>query len=71
MITVEDASLGNGTLDLNRWPIDVGSLKTLDTNRQARYSERCYNTVENADNSEKTRVEVPSPYIMYKFLRSI
>ncbi|XP_034836117.1 spondin-2-like isoform X1 [Maniola hyperantus] len=58
MITVEDASLENNTFDFDHRSIDVGSLKTLDSNSQARYSERCYNTVENSDNSEKFRVEI-------------
>ncbi|XP_023934506.2 spondin-2-like [Bicyclus anynana] len=58
MITVEDASVDNNTMNFDYRSVDVGSLKTLDTNRLARYSERCYNSVENSDNSEKLRVEV-------------
>ena len=58
MITVEDPAVDNSTDEFEHRSIDVGYLKTLETNRHARYSERCYNSVENTDNSEKYRVEV-------------
>lgn len=56
MITVEDPDIDKGAFEFDLRSEDVGSLKT--TNRQARYSERCYNSVENTDNSDKYRVEV-------------
>ncbi|XP_041982672.1 spondin-2-like [Aricia agestis] len=57
MITVEDPGVDTEP-DFDHRTVDVGSLKTLDTHRQSRYSERCYNSVENTDNSDKYRVEV-------------
>lgn len=48
MITVEDAEDENNA--------DVGSLKIQDS--KTRHSEKCFNTVENADDSDKTEVEV-------------
>ncbi|XP_032522595.2 spondin-2-like isoform X1 [Danaus plexippus] len=56
MITVEDPDIDKGAFEFDLRSEDVGSLKT--TNRQARYSERCYNSVENTDNSDKYRVEI-------------
>ncbi|XP_012550300.1 spondin-2 isoform X2 [Bombyx mori] len=58
MITAEDPAVDNNIYDFGRKFADVGSLKTLDTDWRSRYSERCQNTVENADNSAKTQVEV-------------
>ncbi|XP_050672432.1 spondin-2-like isoform X2 [Leptidea sinapis] len=57
MITVEDPDVDNSP-QFDHKSVDVGSLKTIDTNRQARYSERCYNSVENTDNSDKYKVEI-------------
>lgn len=65
MITVEDPEVDNSIYEFDHRSVDVGSLKTLDTNRQSRYSERCYNSVENTDNSDKYRVEVRSG-VLYK-----
>ncbi|XP_046971831.1 spondin-2-like isoform X1 [Vanessa cardui] len=58
MITVEDPEVDNSSYEFDHRSVDVGSLKTLDTNRQSRYSERCYNSVENTDNTDKYRVEI-------------
>ncbi|CAH0731810.1 unnamed protein product, partial [Brenthis ino] len=58
MITVEDPEVDNSTDEFDHRSVDVGYLKTIETNRHARYSERCYNSVENTDNSEKYRVEI-------------
>lgn len=57
MITVEDPEIDSSP-EFDPKSVDVGSLKTIDTNKQSRYSERCYNSVENTDNSDKYKVEV-------------
>ncbi|XP_059051805.1 spondin-2-like [Achroia grisella] len=59
MITAEDPNV-DSTHDLGPNPVDVGSLKTLDTEigRKSRYSERCYSSVENTDSSDKYRIEI-------------
>ncbi|XP_045504403.1 spondin-2-like [Colias croceus] len=58
MITVEDPEVDNTTYEFDHKSVDVGSLKTIDTHKQSRYSERCYYSVENTDNSDKYKVEV-------------
>ncbi|XP_022114804.2 spondin-1 [Pieris rapae] len=57
MITVEDPEMDTNP-EYDPKFVDVGSLKTIDTNKQSRYSERCYNSVENTDNSDKYKVEI-------------
>ncbi|XP_026761529.3 spondin-2-like isoform X2 [Galleria mellonella] len=59
MITAEDPNVDN-THDLGPNLVDVGSLKTLDTEigRKSRYSERCYSSVENTDSSDKYKIEI-------------
>ncbi|CAH0402466.1 unnamed protein product [Chilo suppressalis] len=60
MITAEDPDMDNSTHGVTSPPVDVGRLKTLDTEtgRKSRYSERCFNSVENMDNSDKYRVDI-------------
>ncbi|CAG5051503.1 unnamed protein product [Parnassius apollo] len=58
MITVEDPDVDNTAHGFEHQPVDVGSLKTLASNQQSRYSERCANSVESADYSEKSYVEI-------------
>ncbi|KAL0818916.1 hypothetical protein ABMA28_008224 [Loxostege sticticalis] len=60
MITAEDPAVDDTTYVLSNSPPDVGHLKTLDTEtgRKSRYSERCFNSVENMDNSDKYRVDI-------------
>lgn len=58
MITVEDPAIDNIVYEYGRNSVDVGTLKTLDTDARSRYSERCASTVENTDNSDKTKIEV-------------
>ncbi|KAL4716221.1 hypothetical protein ACJJTC_004715 [Scirpophaga incertulas] len=60
MITAEDPDMDNSTYDVMSFETDVGRLKTLDTEtgRKSRYSERCFNSVENTDNSDKYRVDI-------------
>lgn len=69
MITAEDPAVDNNIYDFGRKFADVGSLKTLDTDWRSRYSERCQNTVENADNSAKTQVEVRFVVLLLTFIR--
>lgn len=57
MITAEDPDVDNNVFEFSHKNIDVGTLKTLDQDK-SRYSERCSSSVENADNSDKTFVEV-------------
>lgn len=57
MITAEDPEVDNNVFEFSHKNIDVGTLKTLDINK-SRYSERCSSSVENADNSYKSDVEV-------------
>ncbi|PZC74185.1 hypothetical protein B5X24_HaOG208211 [Helicoverpa armigera] len=57
MITAEDPDVDNNIFEFSHKNIDVGSLKTLDVDK-SRYSERCSISVENADNSDKTRVAI-------------
>ncbi|XP_072933043.1 spondin-1-like [Epargyreus clarus] len=56
MITVESPDAENTTYESS--PTNVGSLKTLDSNRQSRYSERCFNSVESADYSDKDYIQI-------------
>ncbi|CAK1545530.1 unnamed protein product [Leptosia nina] len=58
MITVEDPDVDGASSEFDPKLINVGSLKTIDTNKMSRYSERCYNSVENTDNSDKYKVEI-------------
>lgn len=58
MITVEDPDVDNSINEYEQVPVDVGSLKTLADNPQSRYSEKCFNSVESADNFDKEYVEV-------------
>ncbi|XP_068619926.1 spondin-2-like [Battus philenor] len=58
MITVEDPDVDNSIHEFDQLPVDVGSLKTLASNQQSRYSEKCFNSVESADNSDKENVEI-------------
>ncbi|KAM3962091.1 spondin-2 [Aphomia sociella] len=60
MITAEDPTVDNMVYEIGPSSIDVGSLKTLDTEigRKSRYSERCYSSVENTDSSDKYRIEI-------------
>ncbi|CAH2054338.1 unnamed protein product, partial [Iphiclides podalirius] len=58
MITVEDPEVDSTVNEFEQHPVDVGSLKTLATNQQSRYSEKCFNSVESADNSDKETVEI-------------
>lgn len=57
MITAEDPEVDNNVFEFSHKNIDVGTLKTLDINK-SRYSERCSSSVENADNSYKSDVEI-------------
>ncbi|KAJ8709248.1 hypothetical protein PYW07_009074 [Mythimna separata] len=57
MITAEDPNVDNNVFEFSHKNIDVGTLKTLDQDK-SRYSERCSSSVENADNSDKSFVEV-------------
>ncbi|KAI5644886.1 reeler domain-containing protein [Phthorimaea operculella] len=56
MITVEDPAVDNSTLVFNHQSVDVGTLKTLEDDMKTRYSEKCFNTVENKDISDKLNV---------------
>ncbi|XP_013165839.1 PREDICTED: spondin-2-like [Papilio xuthus] len=58
MITVEDPDVDNSINEYEQVPVDVGSLKTLADNPQSRYSEKCFNSVESADNFDKENVEI-------------
>ncbi|XP_073959396.1 spondin-2-like isoform X1 [Choristoneura fumiferana] len=58
MVTIEEPDVDSSSYDFDRHPGDVGNLKTLDSDRRSRYSERCLNSVENIDNSEKDRIEM-------------
>ncbi|XP_049885623.1 spondin-2-like [Pectinophora gossypiella] len=57
MITVEDPEVDND-INFEHSKVDVGTLKTLDEDFKSRYSERCYSSVENKDNSDKRRIEM-------------
>lgn len=57
MITAEDPDVDKNVFEFSHKNIDVGTLKTLDIDK-SRYSETCSSSVENADNSDKTSVEV-------------
>lgn len=68
MITVEDPEVDTTVTEFEQHAVDVGSLKTLATNQQSRYSEKCFNSVESADNSDKETVEVVTMYMYIKFI---
>ncbi|XP_063832618.1 spondin-2-like isoform X2 [Ostrinia nubilalis] len=60
MITAEDPTVDDNSYMVSTKPSDVGHLKTLDTEtgRKSRYSDRCFNSVENMDTSDKYRVDI-------------
>lgn len=60
MITVEEPNVDSNSYEIGPKPVDVGSLKTLDTEigRKSRYSERCFSSVEQTDSSDKYFIEV-------------
>ncbi|KAJ2954732.1 hypothetical protein O0L34_g3036 [Tuta absoluta] len=58
MITVEDPEVDKSTLLFNHQSVDVGTLKTLEDDMKTRYSEKCFNTVENKDISDKLNVTI-------------
>lgn len=60
MITAEDPAVDDSTYTISSSPADVGSLKTLDTEtgKKSRYSDKCFNSVESIDYSDKYRVDV-------------
>lgn len=58
MITAEDPDVDNNIHDFGNKKLDIGSLKTLDTDKNSRYSEKCFSSVESTDNSEKNRIEI-------------
>ncbi|CAH0596397.1 unnamed protein product [Chrysodeixis includens] len=57
MITAEDPDVDKNVFEFSHKNIDVGTLKTLDIDK-SRYSETCSSSIENADNSDKTSVEI-------------
>lgn len=65
MITAEDPAIDNTTNTEDLADVDVGTLKPLDG--QSRYSERCYKTLEETDNSDKIKVEVI--FILLRYLK--
>ncbi|XP_060806082.1 spondin-2 [Amyelois transitella] len=60
MITAEDPNVDSNPYEIAPNPVDVGSLKILDTGlgRKSRYSEKCSVSVENTDNSNKYKIEI-------------
>lgn len=58
MVTIEEPDVDSSSYGFDRKPGDVGTLKTVDSDTRTRYSDRCPNSVENIDNSEKKLIKV-------------
>lgn len=57
LISAEDPDVDNNNNQEDLTNIDVGTLKPL-KDQQSRYYEKCAKTVQETDNSDKTKIEV-------------